>query len=113
MTTVFNQPVPLDKADTTHYHDALEAVAPNITQLLTAAATLPENWWETLVRVLPTINSSPEQDSQLMALAIRASNGLEPVGYVAPPAPSTATPMTAEKFLTYAGVASVLWRIFF
>lgn len=111
MTTLFSAPISPLKIDDSPYRDLLESVAPNITVLISSAATVPENWWETLARILPSINSTPAQDSQLMEITNRAASGLNPVGYVEPVTPILQTPMTAEKFLTYASVAGLLWRI--
>ena len=112
MTTVFNDPVPTCLIDDSPYQDSLEKVAPNICTLIKSSAVVRENWWNTLSRVLPSINSTPEQDGALMGLAVRAASGLLPEGYT-PPTETTHTPLTAEKFLTYAGIAGVIWRLIF
>ena len=113
MTTYFESPKPLLKIEDSPYRDQLEHIAPNICVLIESSATIDENWPETLARVLPTINSTPAQDGALMALAVRAASGDMPVGYVPPPDDSIVAPkMTVEKFLTYAGVAGVLYKLF-
>ena len=112
MTTVFNAPPVYVKIDTSPYRETLENIAPNITILIGSTATVDESWWDTLSRILPGINSTPQQDSELTAIATRAASGLLPVGYVGPPVVNN-NPLTAEKFLTYASVAAVLWRVFF
>jgi len=112
MTTVFEPQTPLETADTSPYRESLELVAPNITTLIVSSATIGENWWNTLARILPFIACTANQAELLTDLANRASSGLMPVGYVAPVQTTAPVKITAEKFLTYAGVAGILFKLF-
>lgn len=115
MTTVYETEKPLETIDVSPYRESIELVAPNIATLIASSATVGENWWNTLARILPFIACTVNQAELLTDLANRAASGLMPVGYVAPVQTMTGTPtrITAEKFLTYAGVVGVLWKLFY
>lgn len=72
------------KLSASPFRETLETVAPGISNIVDNLQTTGESWWQTLGRILPSIEGTDEQRAYLEAQVKQAQQGLAPL-----PAPGT------------------------
>lgn len=66
-------------APSSPYTQSLEQIAPNVTSLVASTQVEGENWWDTLVRIAPSIITTYQQKQLLDVQVERARAGLPPL----------------------------------